>query len=70
VRATFGKVTPHSLHDSGLEEAEDLAFIPSESICNHLQRAFRLTERKFQDYRSLINKTYVKKSHSAQKVLQ
>ena len=57
-----GAVTPCSPHDSGLEEWEDLAFIPSESICTHLQRAFRLTDEKFCDYRYLINKTYVKKS--------
>ena len=57
-----GAVTPCSPHDSGLEESEDLAFIPSESICTHLQRAFRLTDKKFCDYRYLINKTYVKKS--------
>ena len=61
-----GTVTPHSLHDSGLEESEDLAFIPTESICAHLQRAFHLTDEKFRDYRYLINKTYVRKS--AQKV--
>ncbi|KAK7477508.1 hypothetical protein BaRGS_00031272, partial [Batillaria attramentaria] len=60
-------VTPHSLHDSGLEESEDLAFVPSESICAHLQRAFHLTDEKFRDYRYLINKTYIKKS--AQKLL-
>ncbi|KAL8607103.1 hypothetical protein ACOMHN_008689 [Nucella lapillus] len=59
--------SPYSLHDSGMEEAEDLAFIPSESICSHLQRAFRLTDERFRDYRHLINKSYVKKS--AQKLL-
>lgn len=66
VTSGFGKVT---LHDSGLEEAEELAFVPSESICNHLQRAFHLSDEKFRDYRYLINKTYVKKSQSAQKLL-
>lgn len=59
-------MTPYSLHDSGLEESDDLAVIPAESICAHLQQAFHLTEEKFRDYRNLINKTYVKKS--AQKV--
>lgn len=66
-KAGTGAVTPLSLHDSGLEESEDLAFVPSESICAHLQRAFRLTDEKFRDYRYLINKTYVKKT--AQKLL-
>ncbi|XP_025095447.1 uncharacterized protein LOC112564677 isoform X4 [Pomacea canaliculata] len=55
-------MTPYSLHDSGLEESDDLAVIPAESICAHLQQAFHLTEEKFRDYRNLINKTYVKKS--------
>ncbi|XP_076460289.1 uncharacterized protein LOC143293368 [Babylonia areolata] len=61
------KWSPYSLHDSGMEEAEDLAFIPSESLCSHLQRAFQLSDDKFRHYRHLINKTYVRKS--AQKLL-
>ncbi|CAG5122778.1 unnamed protein product, partial [Candidula unifasciata] len=55
-------ITPYSLHDSGVEESEDAGLIPMESVCEQLQRAFRLSGTVFQQYEHLIVKTYSKKS--------
>lgn len=55
-------VTPYSLHDSGVEESEEAGLIPMESVCEQLQRAFRLSVTVFQQYEHLIVKTYSKKS--------
>ena len=55
-------LTPYSLHDSGVEEAEEASLIPMESICEQLLRAFRLNRRVYRQYEEAIIKSYPKKS--------
>ncbi|XP_067656860.1 uncharacterized protein [Haliotis asinina] len=54
--------TPHSLHDSGVEETDDGAMIPTETLCELLRRAFRLSADRFHHYETMIAKSYQKKS--------
>ncbi|CAL1544395.1 unnamed protein product [Lymnaea stagnalis] len=61
-RSRSRSVTPYSLHDSGVEEADETGFIPMESICEQLQRAFGLSKAVFRQYEALLVKAYAKKS--------
>ncbi|XP_053406597.1 uncharacterized protein LOC128559318 [Mercenaria mercenaria] len=60
-------MTPLSLHDSGVEEQEDTAMVPAETLCELLRRAFRLTQEKFNQYEEIIAAQLERKS--PQKVL-
>ncbi|XP_064600871.1 uncharacterized protein LOC135467040 [Liolophura sinensis] len=62
-------MTPHSIPDSGLEEFEEdtTSLIPSETLCELLKRAFRLSDEKFTHYERSISESYGKLTQ--QKVL-
>lgn len=47
-------VTPLSHHDSGVEEQDDNAMVPLETLCELLRRAFRLSPEKFIQYEDII----------------
>lgn len=60
-------MTPLSFNDSGVEEQEDTAMVPSETLCELLRRAFKLTTDKFNQYEEIIAAQLEKKS--PQKIL-
>ncbi|XP_052770741.1 uncharacterized protein LOC128210431 [Mya arenaria] len=62
-------LSPLSMHDSGVEdqEQEDSALVPTETLCELLRRAFRLTQEKFNHYEKIVIAHIDKKS--PQKVL-
>jgi cytoplasmic iron level regulating protein YaaA (DUF328/UPF0246 family) len=55
-------MTPLSLNDSGVEEQEDTAMVPAETLCELLRRAFRLTQEKFNQYEEIIASQLERKS--------
>lgn len=55
-------MTPLSLNDSGVEEQEDTAMVPAETLCELLRRAFRLSHDKFNQYEEIIAAQLEKKS--------
>ena len=55
-------MTPLSLHDSGVEEQEDAAMVPAETLCELLRRAYRLTQEKFNHYEEFIASQLERKS--------
>ena len=54
------------MNDSGVEEQDDTAIIPAETLCELLRRAFRLSPEKFKQYEEIVASHMEKKS--AQKV--
>ncbi|KAL4232186.1 hypothetical protein ACF0H5_009761 [Mactra antiquata] len=61
-------ITPLSMVDSGVDEQhEDTAMVPAETLCELLQRSFRLTPEKFRQYEDIIAGQLEKKS--PQKIL-
>ena len=55
-------LTPHSHTDSGVEEQEDTAMVPAETLCELLRRTFKLSPEKFNQYEDLIAGQIQKKS--------
>lgn len=55
-------MSPSSLHDSGVEEQEDAALVPTETLCELLRRAFKLTPEKFSHYEKIVIAHIDKKS--------
>ncbi|XP_046543355.1 uncharacterized protein LOC124253592 [Haliotis rubra] len=62
ISSDYRPSTPHSLHDSGVEETDEGAMIPTETLCELLRRAFRLSADRFHQYETMIAKSYQNKS--------
>ncbi|KAH3717045.1 uncharacterized protein LOC127856367 [Dreissena polymorpha] len=62
-----GNKSPASQQDSGLEDQEDSGLVPTETLCELLRRAFRLTQEKFNHYEKIVT-AHIKKT-TPQKVL-
>jgi len=58
--------SPSSVQDSGVDEGEDGGMVPTETLCELLRRAFRLSQEKFSHYERIVIAHIDKKS--AQKV--
>jgi len=56
------------MHDSGVDEQEDAGLVPTETLCELLRRAFKLTPEKFSHYEKIVIAHIDKKS--PQKVLK
>ena len=56
------------MHDSGVEDQEDSGLVPTETLCELLRRALRLTQEKFNHYEKIVIAHIEKKS--PQKVIE
>ncbi|ESO96804.1 hypothetical protein LOTGIDRAFT_231644 [Lottia gigantea] len=72
-RFSFNKIpqsrtaTPYSLQDSGVEDQDETAVIPTETLCELIRRSFHLSPSQYNQYEKIIVSNF--KKRSAQKLL-